>query len=541
MHYFRKNIALYVSFLLTVLFVALIHFRLDDKGLTNHIHSDTLYLSTFFRDIFIDNSKDVRWHLPAASCFFPDLILFFTVHFFTANFIKAMFFTGILLNILLILGFYLLIKESVNKISPLFISVGINLMLLYHTAALYTNDYTFVSYLILTNYHIGAYIASLFCLYFAVRYLRRDKRGYLVALVLIYALTFSSDFLTIFYLIIPLLAISFLLFKKEYKRQSIQLLISNLLGFVLGLILYGLVATNKAFYLPWISNLTFNFNRVADSYLIMFSHHFMYLKAMDVRGLTMSICVVSFVVSLVIFSRKLFVFYNADRINKNELLEMIYLLIVATQVIIIYNAPAINGVYSDGSILRYNVSAFYISILNVGYLVYKFSQLKKCSKIASAFSIIVILCFFFIGLKETFKTDIRKDAHRYFSYYPEYIKDIDELCIKYNMKFGLADFWEARRITMLSKQGVRVYQTYKDLCPYFHTVNKNWYYRTNDKQQSPPVFQFVLPDRLIDSLVYQKLQGHIIDTLKTNNVTLIHTDPFKFETNKSNIIFIDSK
>ena len=539
MKYFKKNIPIYISLLLTAVFIISVYFQLDEAEMRMFINSDTLYLPSFFRDLFYDKSRNVEWFTPAATCFFPDLILFFTVHLFTCNFIKAMFFTGLLMNILLIMAFYLLIKESLIKITPLYISIGINLLLLFHFATLYAGDYIFSFYLTITNYHLGAYIASLFCLYYAVRYLKTSKPGNLAVMVLLYTFTISSDFLTVVYLTIPLLSSIILFFKRKYRMQSSFILLSNILGFTFGFLFYRVLTLSKALNIMDASYLTFNFKNIAKSYAIMFEHHFLFLKTMDVRAFIFVLCIISFTISVVILIKKLIKFFRTDNIEKNEIPELVYLLFIVTQVIALYNAPAINGVYLARSLLRYNVYVFFITMLNYGYLFYKLSMYEKFRRYVYIISTVVLIFFSYMGLREIFRVNFKEGAQKLFGYYPDYVRNIDEICLKFDLKYGLAGYWQARRTSMLSKQDVRIYQTYFNLRPYPHVVNYNWYFGTKDGKKPPPVFQFVIPDELTDSIVYQKLDKHIIDTINRPDVTMIVTDPFIIDRETKNLIFID--
>jgi hypothetical protein len=501
------------------------------------INSDTLYLPSFFRDLIYDKAKSVEWFIPGATCFFPDLVLFFIVHSFTFSFIKAMFFTGILMNILLILAYYLLVKESIKNISPLQISIGIYLLLLFHLAYLFNNDIVFSFYLTITNYHLGAYIASLFCLYFSVRYLRTNNYGNLISLLIIYILTLSSDFLTLVNLTIPLLSLTVLFFKKQYRRQSFYLLLTNILGLVFGFMFYRVLALSKALNILDISYTTFKFDRILESYSIMFKHHFLFIKTMDVRALIVLLCITSFIISLIILIKKLIKFFKSDKIENSELLELVYLLFIVIQIISVYNTPALNGAYMAYSLFRYNVYVFFLSMLNVGYLIHKLSLYKRFLLPVKIFSLLTIALFVLIGFRELNRINLREDSMRLFNYYPDYVKDIDELCVEYKLKNGLAGYWEARKITMLSRQDIRIYQTYENLRPFHHVVNQNWYYGTKDGKKAPTVFQFVLPDNLTDSIVFRKLEKHIIDTISKGDVTLIMTEPFTIERETKNLIF----
>ena len=540
----KKHIFLYISYLLNVAFIIIVFLQLDMAELNLFINSDTLYLPVFFRDIAIDHARDIKWIVPPVTCFFPDLVIYFMVNFFINNIILAKLITGIILCVLLLLGFCLLVNESVYKINPLHISTGVNLFLLFHIVSLSAGDFVFTFHLTATNYHLGAYISSIFCLYLAVRYLRTKKISNLVVLLLLYILTFSSDFLTVCHLTIPLFMLSILFFKKSYRSQAYYLLASNCLGLILGFLLFRFVDISKAISVYSIQNITylkFNFQTIAKAYSIMLNYHFLFLKAMDLRTVIFILCIISLIISIALLIRKLQNYFKEDEISNYELLELAYLILLVSQVIVLYNAPAITGIFVGYDMIRYNVYVFFILILNYAYLFHKLFLQTRFLKFIYLVPALLTVMFSFYCIRTYIKTDMNRGADNLFGYYPDWVKKVDELCHQHDLKYGLADFWLAKPITMLSKSNLRVYQVYKDGCPYPHVVNYNWYYGTADGRTPPPVFEFVMMNNLIDSLVYQKLENHIIDTLANDNITLIKVHPFVFERETCSMVFVNEK
>lgn len=540
----KKQFVLYLSFLLNVAFIIVVYFQLDTRELSFYISSDTLYLPVIFRDIVMDHSKDIYWFVPPATCFFPDLVIYFIVNFIIKNFIVAKLITGIILCIMLLLGFCLLINESVYKFSPLHMSTGVNLMLLFHIFSLSAGDSLFTFYLTATNYHLGAYIISVFCLYLAVRYLRNRKVSPLVVLLLLYTLTFSSDFLTICHLTIPLFILIILLFlKKGYRLPAFYLLAVNCLGLLLGYGLYQFVGGSKSFHifsLQAAANLHFDLHAVVKAYLVMLNYHFHFINARNVGSVIFILCIISFILSVVICIRKLANYFKEDEISNYELTELAYLLLFVSQVIVLYNTPAITGIFNHVDLIRYNVYVFYILIFNYAYLFYKLVLQFRFIKRPYLFPAAILIFFSFICMMSYTRTNMKQGADNLFRYYPDYVKKVDELCRQHHLKYGLADFWLAKPITMFSKNNLRVYQVYNDGCPYPHVVNLNWYYGTADGKTPPPVFEFVMMNNLVDSLVYKKLENHIIDTLINDDVVLVKVSPFIFIRPTCSITFIDN-
>lgn len=60
-------------------------------------------------------------------------------------------------------------------------------------------------------------------------------------------------------------------------------------------------------------------------------------------------------------------------------------------------------------------------------------------------------------------------------YYPARARCVDELADQYGVRFGVADYWQAKPISVWSQRGVRVVQVTRELKPYFWINNTAWY------------------------------------------------------------------
>jgi hypothetical protein len=84
-------------------------------------------------------------------------------------------------------------------------------------------------------------------------------------------------------------------------------------------------------------------------------------------------------------------------------------------------------------------------------------------------------------------------------YAPPLVRDLDKYAGLYGLKYGVAGYWHARLITLLSQTGLRVYQVDRDLQPYHWVSNMEWYSEALEDRDRPPVFCFaVLHDGLIN-------------------------------------------
>lgn len=95
----------------------------------------------------------------------------------------------------------------------------------------------------------------------------------------------------------------------------------------------------------------------------------------------------------------------------------------------------------------------------------KLSFMSFVTKVAMIFGLYLLftgfIFFSFGGLKG------------YFSYSPEIAKSLDAIKDADPLKYGVANYWDAKLITMFSKKGIKVYPIHDGLIPYTHVTNQN--------------------------------------------------------------------
>lgn len=91
-------------------------------------------------------------------------------------------------------------------------------------------------------------------------------------------------------------------------------------------------------------------------------------------------------------------------------------------------------------------------------------------------------------------------------WYPPLVQQLDDFAERHNLRYGLAGFWDARVITLLSRTGLRVYQVVRDdsapggFAPTNWLGNRDWFLGRPGSRHPDPRFSFVLlgqevPDR----------------------------------------------
>ncbi len=80
------------------------------------------------------------------------------------------------------------------------------------------------------------------------------------------------------------------------------------------------------------------------------------------------------------------------------------------------------------------------------------------------------------------------------SFHPPVVALLDDLAPKYGLREGLAGYWEARLITLLSRHGVRAYAVDGDMKPQLWWSNAAWYSESYYDRRRPPRVDFVVVD-----------------------------------------------
>ena len=150
-----------ISILSNLVLIIFLFASLDPAGLDVYFNSDTLYLPSIFKDLFVDKNGICGWQLNPAPNFFPDMLLYFLIRSMSGDFIMASF----VFSIIQFLGFTCLIyflNISVygkpNLISLFFVQILINLILL---VSIFNNDTPYSAYILLNSYHMGAFLMAL--------------------------------------------------------------------------------------------------------------------------------------------------------------------------------------------------------------------------------------------------------------------------------------------------------------------------------------------------------------------------------------------
>ncbi len=519
-----------ISILLNIIFIILVFANLNEHQIYTYLNSDTLYLPSIFKDLFIDKSGLYGWHLNGAPNFFPDMILYFIINAIFKNFILSMFIFSIIQYSAILLLFYKLFKTLNINIKLIHISAANLIMLLFFFVSLITKDFVFTFYLLSVSYHLGAFVMTVLCLIFTFNYINKNDNKFLYYLLFFGTLATISDRLFIIMYTLPLLSLSILFFFKQYKKTFIKLF-STILSFTaLGLIIFKILKTSSYIHIISLSWKFLNIGNIKNSFNIMMGQHLKYISLLDLRGLIVILSMISFLIILGILANNLYKLFKSKEINNSIIIETAYLLFSTSFCLIVFFMPVINGNYVSWAMLRYNIYVFYLCIFNYAYILYFFSEKKYIiTKVLQTTIIIATIFLVFISIRISGKTEIKQNLTKFFNYYPTKVKNIDEAAEKNNLKFGVANYWYAKYITMFSKQDIRLYTVHDNLCPWYHVMNENWYYKNEKGKFKNPEFTFIISNSINKDIITKKL-GIAKDTIQCDNdIQILKYEVFKYD------------
>jgi hypothetical protein len=112
-----------------------------------------------------------------------------------------------------------------------------------------------------------------------------------------------------------------------------------------------------------------------------------------------------------------------------------------------------------------------------------------------------------------------KTLNNYLNYYPEEIREIDSLAVKYKFKRGIASYWGSRPVTLFSHAGVKVSSVYPEGNMNELGTNINRYYEGE--------FNFIIFD---DSMFPEEIKKRfkIKDTIITKHNRILLVNDFKY-------------
>ena len=485
------------SIIINILWVFLLLFSLDGNQLSIYFSSENLTLPAIYKDIFIDKFNLSGWKIEGAPNFFPDMAVFFLLNLVFSSFKTAMLFYSVIQYTAIIVLLNALARQISANISWNYMAFGNMLMLLMIFVTTMNNDFDFTVSVLSIGFYIGPFIMSLLSLYLLLRYLKTAKQKFLYILFFVGLLSYLSNDVYVVMFLLPSFVLLFFARRESYRLKILRaalVLVSILIsGFILSALFRqaGIIGFNGS------GNGIIVFADVLYSFRILAAQYIVYIYYFDLRGLIAVLSAVSF--GLMIFIGWKYykrIFWKKEK--GYNVVKAFYVFFIPVWVLMVFFRPVALGQYDEWALLVKNIHIFMFLLFNSAFLLYFFVNSKKTFwkrifKRSFLIFYVLIIGYTFIFI---IRGNIREGAGRYFSYSPEYVECVDSYAQKLDLQYGVADYSMAQKITMFSKQGLRVYPVDVSLSVINDkSINLDWYFN-NNSDFSTPEFIFVVVNKL---------------------------------------------
>ncbi len=516
----------YLTLLLNAIFVLQVFGSAGEVELDVFFNSDGLYLPSIYKDLFIDHSGFEGWHLNAAPNFFPEWPLYFLIRYISGNFKIA----GAIYSLVYVLAVNLLtvtvVKRGFSKIEYtylIFINIGFALFL--HQYLLMGYFYE-TAFLFFVGFHGGAYFMALLSLLFFILYLKHGKVLHLVFLALSVGLGALSDRLLIMYFVFPSLLVLALAGNREYRRKIFISSLASVIATGAGMLAYSKIKHSGFIYFIGLGEKKFNISQIGSS----FSNYMDSLERMIKAGSVEFVIVVLFFVAL-LAGIVLSVYIVLGKGRKSyPFLEKTLIIFLSAYIPVVVLTPILNGTFWGLGHLRYNYSAFYVAVSFFVVLLYVVGRRTPVfSQVVKVLAVMLVVASTFSVIRNEQSNPTLSGLKKLSDYYPEEARLMDELAKEYQLQYGIAEYWFAKKITMFSKEDLRIYHVVHNLHPWVHVTNENWYKKTGKGKYGYPNFNFVILNNLKPNGEFYDELKEKSDTVMNGRIEVLLTPEFEFK------------
>lgn len=519
----KSSILTIVVSMVSLLLVMAIAFGLaGDNDIEGHfINSDTLYQPSFYQDLIVDGNSIKTWELNPAPNFFPDSILYFTLMGLTHSITWSSFLFFLIQTSLIIILFTLILRAIQLKDYWFKISIiSIPILLLFPMVSIFNDDFLFYFYFISNSYHTGSFVTSLLLTFLIIKYLshlevkRKINISQLVLICVILILGVLSDRLLISSFAVPVILSLLFTGELNYKKRIIpviSLIMTVLIGTSLGevirftLIKSGLLSIEEP-------QSFMNFDNIYNSFSIYINQISEYLLEFNFKSLIILISLINLILLIISVFRE---FRSAE--SKTNYFFKVFLLTSSLSLIF---APILGGNYTGPDTIRYNYHVFILLLMSSAFFI-NIPQKVKVHSLKISFGLLascMALFVFFWG---------EYSFVNYFNLYPKKAQAADQFSRETGLRYGTGDYWDAKLITMFSREGVVILPTFYNTVPHFHANNKSWFFRKMSDKEEIATFHFSLIDFEEREVQLRNLFNNQVDTISFNGCKFaIHPEYF---------------
>lgn len=495
----------FLSWMVLILSVITTYANLTDAGFGLFLNSDTLGIPDLYNDVVSGEGKIKDWVIAASTQVFPDVFLYTIIEkFFQLGIIKTAFIYGLIqvvvVNALMMQLYKKLVNDNLKKYAwliPIFMSM-------FFLESFYFSKDAFLSFLPTSYiYHFGVLINVLIMLllYFS-SYSKKIKYLFVFLFSIIAGF---SDKLFLVLLIAPLFLTLLVFIKKDNLRDAFFVIGSIIVGAAIGFYIYGYIKANKLANFQEV-RMFFTKKDIIFSINMFYEQMVTYIKIGGFRSFQIVFTFSAIVGGVVYFIK------NRKTGDFKQLFLVVFFVFFSVCTIC---APFVNGSYTGYDTLRYNIAPFYFASIIFAFFIGALFQKKYNVAIYKTVSLIAVVLFLVISVNKLNLNTL----DNYLNYYPDKVREIDSLAVKYKLKKGIASYWGSRPVTLFSHAGLKVSSVYPEGNMNELGTNINRYYEGE--------FNFIIFD---DSMFPEEIKKRfkITDTIITKHNRILLVNDFKY-------------
>lgn len=473
------------------------------KLLQSRLSSDTVYLVTLYRDLFVDRYGLKGWQLTPAPYFFPDMpLLFFCLEIAPdvglAYVLYAILFYGgaaiAVARILAMVG-----RRSLAwRLAP----VPFLVLIAFQDCSV---NRSLATYLFFPSFHAGTLFTGLWLIERAlVLAIRGIRVGPCFVYLILAVLGVLSDRLLIPQFLVPILLA---LMVPALKHRPLWKLVGILTGLTIA------ACSTVWLFMPLLHQGYFGFTVPKLGYFNAGNQLSDELAGRIVSDLARYVWINerAFLILLMVFTVVLItapLWFKSvyqrlpDEPNSRRTVVivcgMVWLVSLFSLVVNAMALPAV-GLWFGLSERRFFLPQYVFpafALMMLGYVVN--GMIPRSLRWAGG---IVLVMLGVVTLGPEIAT-LRLDGFRLS--YPENVQQLDRLAGDLGLRYGYGDYWSAKSLTVHSRRGLRIAQVYSNLNRHFEISNANWFTRDAIDLQRFPTYQYIVMNGLDRNTVQQR-------------------------------------
>ncbi len=478
--------------------LACLYLRLSSvPDLHDWINGDSLWSVNLFTDIFVDRYPLRGWSFSIAPFWFPDVFFAGVMYGLTRNVLAAEFLDAFAIFLSLILAICLcwralrLPRARAAEVATLISAVALTLYVAFHLPAPYGAWHQFF----IPQIHVGSLLNVVLALFFSLRLLQDPDgraRSWTVCLFLgLCALAAMSNILFLTHFMLPAtIGIAFLVGFHYVPLRGTQAILAGWLasfgGLAMGRLLFTSAPVAAQSSIGWQS-----FRKALNVFIEGAANK---LGAADFTHVLALVWLIACGVSLLWLTG-----VRRDRSKTPAGVLRIFFFVVAAGASIMSAATMIVGGSTSLTVLNlygwtmhYMHPMFLLPLLTWPVFIGSLQASGKNVGSASLALLLPAMAAAVVAATLTIRTPLPAvPLHRYV---PPLVRELDTYATLHGLKYGLAGYWQARLITLLSRTGLRAYQVDGHLQPFHWTNNIDWYTQSLENRNTEPPISFVVLD-----------------------------------------------